>query len=355
MKTILAASAVAAGGVAATEALFRYLEPALPTHRLWYDTLPAVHLRKMRALGRVRGGIDVLFCGASVVHCGFDPAAVLRQGDEPLTGYNAGLHRGFVEIIGPWLEWAAIPILRPKVLVVGLSIADLNDNGTLQREEPRKYRGSLLGRRDVIGTLARRLEPRSAAFRNHRMLRSPRRLASAVAHRRAGTAAADVDVRASRVSLGAWGEWTGFHGREFLTTENMYEHIAHGALGDYRAGGEQVRIIEGWITRFRELVPEVVLSSVPLSTKLPEVLPHGDADMDDYAEVLRGIAARTGVPLLEPTPDLVDEDDFADFVHVNEKGMAKLSASVGEQLAEHLRPGVVPARRREPVVMELAG
>lgn len=323
--------------VVALELVFRILEPALPTHRLWYDTLPAVHLRQMRALRRRHGGADIVCSGSSVIHSGLDPAAIIAATGLPLVGYNAALHRGFYRIIGPWLERAVIPILRPRVLVLGVSLIDLNDNGPLLVEEPRKYERSLLGRSGPIGAIARRLEPVSALFRNHRMLLRPRTLVAAVAHRRAGTVLPDTDVRASRVSIGPNGEWTGFHGRGLLTTDAMFEHVAHGALGNYNPGGTQLAHVERIIGRLKRLVPLVVLTTIQVSTEVPPVVPRGQADFDDALVMLRAMAARLDVPLLEPDSQLRDDEDFADFVHCNERGMAKFSEALGAQLGAVLR------------------
>lgn len=331
--------ALAALAVAVAELLFRYLEPALPPHHLWYDSLPAVHLAQMRRLRREKGGADLAFCGSSVVHSGLDPAAVIDAAGVPMVGYNAALHRGFFAAVGPWVERAVVPILRPKILVLGVAINDLNDNGPLMNEEPRLYNASLLGRSDVVGWLARRLEPISVAFRHHQILLRPKLLLAAVRHRRAGTVMHDNDKRASKVSLGPNGEWIGFHGRRFHTTLTMFDHIANGILGDYHPGGKQLAIVEEVIARLKERVPQVVLTTIPVSKQFGDVvgLPNGQADLDDALAQLRAMAARLDVPLLEPDPEREDETHYADIAHCNERGMAAWSKEFGELLGDLLR------------------
>lgn len=328
--------------VLATEVLFRWLEPALPPHRLWYDTLPGVRLRQMRALRRRQGGADLVFCGSSVVHSGLDPAAVIRASGIPMTGYNAAIHRGFYGVIGPWLERAVVPILRPEILVLPVGVHDLNDNGPLVLEETQKYGASLLGRDGLVGHLARLAEPVSAAFRHHHLLWRPRRLASAVRHRLAGTAVPDPDRRGSKVSLGPHGEWIGFHGRHFHTTEAMYDHLANGCLGDFHDGGRELARVERTVARMKELVPQVVLTTVPYSSAFPTILPNGQADIDAALVTFRAMADRLGVPLLEVDPEGSDETHYADLAHCNERGMAAWSESLGTLLGDLLRT-------REPV------
>lgn len=319
------------------EGLFRFLEPALPPHRLWYDALPAVRLRQMRALRKTQGGADLVFCGSSVVHSGLDPAAVIEASGVPLTGYNAALHRGFYAVVAPWLERAVVPVLRPKILVLGVSVHDLNDNGPLLTEEPAKYRASLMGRGDLLGRVARRLEPISAAFRHHHLLWRPRQLASSIRHRLEGATAPDPDVRGSKVSLGPHGEWVGFHGREFHTTEAMYDHLAHGCLGDFHVGGTELARVERTIARMKELVPQVVLTTVPYSSQFTTLLPRGQADLDAARATFRAIAERLDVPFLEIDFEGADETHYADLAHCNERGMAACSTSLGTLLGDLLR------------------
>lgn len=326
-------------GIVAAELLARYLEPALPPHRLWYDSLPAVHLARMRRLRREKGGADLVFSGSSVVHSGLDPAAVIEAAGLPMVGYNAALHRGFFAAVGPWVERAVVPILGPKILVLGVAINDLNDNGRLMVEEPRNYNSSLLGRSDAIGWVARRLESISVAFRHHQILLRPKLLLTAINKRRAGKVMRDNDPRASKVSLGPNGEWLGFHGRRHHTTKALFDRIANGILGDYHPGGEQLAIVEGVIARLKERVPELVLTTVPLSHQFAEAvgLPNGRADLEDALVQFRAMAARLDVPLLEPDPERNDETHYADIAHCNERGMAAWSHEFGVLLGDLLR------------------
>jgi len=331
--------------VAVAELALRVLEPALPTHRLWHDTLPAVRVRQMKAFRKRWGRADVVFCGSSVVHSGIAPRAVAEGAGLPLRGYNAALHRGFYAVIGPWLTGTVIPMLRPRILVLGISIYDSNDNGPLLVEEPEKYRRSLLGRDGLVGAVARRLAMASALFRHHRVLIRPRVLLAAARCRAEGTVLPDADVRGSKVSVGDDGEWVGFHGRGFHTTEAMHDHLANGVLGNFCMGGEQLAIVERTVAALRPLVAQLVLTTVPMSRAITELLPNGRADLDDALVAIRAIAERAGVPLIEVDLDLEDEVHFADPAHVNEKGMDRFSRRLGVRLAEVLSGSTPTASR----------
>lgn len=343
---IRAALGAAVGAVATTELAARYLEPALPPHQLWYDTLPALRLEQMRRMRRSHGTVDVVFVGHSTVHSAVDPAVVLEEAGLPGFGYNAALHRGFFAVTGPWLSKAVIPLLRPKLVVFGCIIVDLNDNGPLLEETPALYSSSLLGRDDAIGTVGRWLALRSAAFRHHRLISHPRRLVRAFNHRINGTILPGSDRRDSRDNVGTWGQWTGFHGRSFHTTDAMYQHLAEGCMGNYECGGTQLEVVEHWIRQTQELVPHVVLAMMPLSRQFATLAPRGQADLDDATVAFRDLASGLGVPFLEVDANLDDETDFADMAHCNDRGMAKFSKALGRELGELIRtiPGGIGAR-----------
>lgn len=329
---------VAAALLAAGEVSVRYLEPSLPTHRLWYDTLPAIRMQQMQRLRRV----DVVFCGHSMMHCGVQPTTVLTAAGRPdLRGYNAGLHRGFYGVVGPFLVDAVIPTLRPRTVVLGASVFDLNDNGALLHDTRVRYEQALLGRQDVVGTVARSLAARSALFRNARTLLRPRRLAAAVQARLTGREIVDEDVRDSRHNVGEDGEWLGYSARGFHTTDRMREHLVVGGLGDFHAGGREASRMVGWIRRIRELGPEVVLVLMPPSSQLWAELPDGGRLRSEVVARLREVARDAGVELLEPKVDLVDEEHYADLAHLNAAGMQRFSEAVGVSLGEALAAGRV--------------
>jgi hypothetical protein len=260
-------------------------------------------------------------------------------GRPDLRGYNAGLHRGFYGVTGPFLVDAVLPMLRPATVVLGVSIFDLNDNGELLHDTTERYERALLGRQDAIGRAARLVAARSALFRNQGALRRPRRVAMAVAARVSGKEVEDDDVRDSRHNVGAEGEWLGYSARGFHTTDKMRAHLIEGGLGNHHVGGRQVSEVEQWLRRIQDRGPRAVLALMRPSDQLWREVADGERHRGEAVETIRALAARVGVTLLEPEVDLVDEEHYADLAHLNRSGMRRFSVALGESLAAAVSAG----------------
>jgi len=336
-----------AAAMAATEASLRLLEPTLPTHRLWYDTLPAIRVQQMKEVGRA----DVVFGGHSMVHCGIRPGTVLEAASlTHLTAYNAGLHRGFYPVSGPFLVDAAVPMLRPSLVVLGASIFDLNDNSELVQDTRERYERALLGRQDAVGAVARFAALHSAAFRNKGAIRRPRRFVAAVRARLSGTEVVDEDVRDSRNNVGDGGEWLGYAGRGFRTTENMRRHLVEGGLGDFEAGGVQLGEMGRWVRRIEALGPQVAMVLMPPSLALGDAFPDGHRRLAEGRDAIRQLGLDLGIEVLAPECELRDEDHYADLAHLNRSGMERFSAALGRALRASVDAGRIslPSGPRRP-------
>lgn len=333
-----AAVALALAALAGAEATARVLEPALPTHRLWYDTLPALRVQQMRELGHA----DVVFGGHSMVHCGIRPNVVLRAAGRPdLVGYNAALHRGFYGVAVPFLLDAALPMLKPGLVLMGISVFDLNDNGPLISETEEKYTAALLGRRDAVGRSARALAHHSALFRNKGSARRPGRVVRAARARLRSADVIDDDVRDSRHNVGPYGEWLGYASRGFHTTENMRRHLVDDGLHAFEAGGSQVESMKRHLRVLANRGVDVGLVFMPPSSALWGHLPGGAGRRDDVIDVIRKLAADAGLPLLEASCDLHDEDHYADLAHLNGHGREVFSEALGRRLGEAVERGEI--------------
>jgi hypothetical protein len=285
---------------------------------------------------------DVVFAGHSMVHSGIQPTTVLKAAGRPdLRGYNAGLHRGFYGVTGPFVVDAVIPELQPALVVLGVSIFDLNDNGELLRDTGERYVRALLGRQDVVGQAARVAARHSALFRNKGVLRRPRRLARAVGASVRGTEVVDDDVRDSRNNVGDDGEWLGYSARRFHTTENMRRHLVDGCMGGYDVGGREVANVQTWIRRIQARGPKVALALMRTSDKFWDEIDDGPNRRSESARVIRELASNAGVPLLEPEAPLVDDEHYADIAHLNVFGMQLFSEALGAAMAAAVESGAL--------------
>ena len=299
----------------------RRLASARPEARLWHDPvlqLKAVQLQARRDAGATGG---VVFAGSSQVLEGVAPS--LAAPGAGLRAYNAAVHRGFLPLTERWLLDVVLPLVEPALVVLGLGILDLNDNGVAQYEVVERFEAAPARRRGPVATARRTLHERSELARRLLARRGP-------------------SVVLRDVRVGPDGEGLEFAtATEYRLSEKKRAYVEDELLGDYEFGPRTVAALDRVVTGVRATGSELALVEMPVTEELVPMLPRGEADLRAVRQVLRREADRHRVRLVTEVAEVTDRRWFADCVHHHGAGMAHVSQLLAGALAgEYGKQGV---------------
>src|SRR5438309_339340 len=136
----LAAGAAAAGLLAGVEAAGVLVDGARDKPLIWHEQLTERKYFQIRNRALL-GGADVVSVGCSHSVFGFDTKLLAEEAGLGL-GYNAAIYRAVPPLVGPWLDRIVLPLLRPKLVVWGMSALHLNDNSVLHKNIWEDFSGS---------------------------------------------------------------------------------------------------------------------------------------------------------------------------------------------------------------------
>jgi hypothetical protein len=308
----------------------RAIEPDLPAPATWGN--PYADLKTSQLAAWSGRGLDAVLVGSSVVNAGLDPARIATAaGANDLDVYNAALPMFPPEQWPSWINEVVEPALRPRVVVLGVSVRDLN-GATADLVHERRFRDSVGFRRATgrAGSLERldAAAGRLSALARHR-----------AALRRPGSVAAR--VRGEEVEgwpelrVDATGRFLGFDDDgQHADRPDRLDGLREGVLADYRAGGSRLDAVAQVVDHLEAAGAEVVLLRMPAMNEVlsdGEVVPTSEAARFD--RLLADLAADRGLRFvdaghLDDRPEL-----FADEYHLRARGVAELSDLVGRELA----------------------
>lgn len=312
------------------ELLARGISPFLPPYSRWNFEPVDVKVAQMTSIARQEGSVDVIFLGNSVGQAGFDPSLFAER-----TGfrnaYNASLDGASARLLERWTLEVVVPLLRPRLVVIGLTSRDLNDNGRANASLYGKYmesegRAVFLGRADFSERLEGWGARLSHLVRVRPFLRTPKELITQLG-----------DHESAADKLGPRGE-------ELLPPRpydpgRLAEDIRREALNDYSVGGSEVAALEALVVALRQQGIAVVFVEMPLVEEdYVPLHPEGADDYERFRKTLRRLADRQGVWLLPADGFPQDIVLFDDVYHLNVRGAELLT----ERLAEELPAGIVP-------------
>lgn len=298
----------------------RALEPRVD----WDSTHWAVEgvERKFRHL-REREDLEAVFLGSSLVQAGVDPTKFAQS--TGLCAYNAALPGAQLRRLKPWAQEIVVPEADPKVVVLGVSIRDTNDNAPDEADLSAAFVGSpgfraAAGHRlSVIEALERASFEASAFIRTRENLRTP--------------------VTAVKLALGQddrelteEGLWTAFASDSYRTSAERREGIRL-SLTNYSTGRIDIPAAIDLVVNLRAEGRELLLVAMPtLYRELLPLLKGGMSDLHEYERALSELAAGTGLALLRADQLITASADFADEYHLNALGSDKLTDLIAERV-----------------------
>lgn len=307
----LAVAAVLVALLGAAEAAARLRERRLPPYRFWHDQLTTGKWHQLRALRR-EPPVDVVLAGSSQMLMALDPTAM------PFRCYNAAFYRAVPTVMTEWLRDEVLPRLRPRLVVWGVSILDLNDNGPFHAGIHAKYTASPAREPG----LRRWLLTHSALYRR----------------RRRGSRGDDpTSGKPLDTLLGPMGKGLEYvHYDSYRLTDEKREFIETQIVASFAMGGRQVDALRDGARLIRATGARLLIVEVPCTEEFVAMYPNTDADLAEARRVLRGVAEELGVEFVQSSDDL-PERWFADCVHLNGVGMREWTTLLAPVVEEALR------------------
>lgn len=319
--------------LAGAESVARWVEPRVPAEGAWRPTQAGQKATQMERFVRAHGRADVVFVGSSIGAAAFDPLQVqARRGRGH--SYNASVGGMSMRSCAAWTDDVVIPVLRPKVLVIALSVRDLNDEGIDQAWALRSYLESPGRRRFVDDRDA--LHRASDAVREHVALVRTRHVWRLAAN----NLASFIDLLNAPtppvvVPFGHQGEALGTGFRSFRQDPSGDKHLAESVFNDYRVGGVERSAVEHMVAAIRRIGGSAVLVATPYDEpSVLKVLAGGRPAIRRYEHIVEDLAADLDVPLVDGQPTLGSRTMLYDIHHLNAGGRARLTDMVAAVLEE---------------------
>jgi hypothetical protein len=276
---------------------------------------------KAHQMSRLDRGVrpTVVATGTSAILLGVDPAAVSARSGTGALVYNAALNRCVPPIQERWVLGHVLPRLAPRLMVLGLSPMDLNDNGRLHRAAAEIARTAPAYRDDA---LARVLRSYGAA----------RDRLTPPTHDRPVNGSGDLGELEDG-QLGPLGDDTEMLDRTYFVSPVLAAFLRDHILNDYRPGPVQEECVRRLVRGAEASGCSVTVVEAPVTAEALALYPHGAADHEVGRAALIGLCARLDVELVPSPIGVEDRACFADCVHLNGQGRAVLSACVATVVA----------------------
>jgi len=302
----------------------------------WNDPGLAMQERNMRRVGEDHGGSDVVVLGSSATGEGIDPEQLAQASqayDSAYNAWHAGAPARSLDLLARSL---VLPVLRPEVMVIGLTSEQLNDNGSgrlsHQALESSPARPRVPEEENAAEGIVRRVVDWSYFVRLRETLRRPNELMDAL---RTGPDANPYEIDSRGMS-------TSNLAQELRLTPRHLEQNRE-ALADYELGRVELPAFRRLVRRLRSDGIGVLIVNMPVLEDVYSPLhPRGIVDNDRYEAALEALTREERLAYLDTTKEPWGPEWFADENHVNGRGSARLTDLVAKALDRLVPPAGVP-------------
>lgn len=319
LSGVLGAAALSVG----LERLSRSLVRRTSTPGAWFDNVVDFKARQLVHLVRSGTLPDVVIAGHSMTFDACEPARVAAGLPPGRAVYNAGVNLAPLGLLRDWITYV-LEVAHPPDLVIGLTTVDLNANGIEQQELLERHRASVMGRRGGCPDFS---APEFGGFWCGELAKNFPRL---VTEFRKG----------SHIGLAKAQHLIGPDGRDFHKTGATYrcspgfeERFRLKWLANFRIGDAQVESVRSMFAGAVEAGSRAWLFIPPFTDDYVRLHPRGEQDVLSVIEALYAIAETTRCRVLEPPRSMFTTDDFADPIHLNDRGMARCSDWLARELS----------------------
>jgi hypothetical protein len=313
-----------------------------PEPTLWHAELIQTKLDYFKAFEEEQD-IDVLFLGNSTMQAGLNPDAFDLARMQQVDTSMVGSFNGSIEGMPPFGTSMFLDIYlrysNPEVIIYGITPQDLNGNSPWAADITDRVKHAPM----ALAESQRGIKGRSIDFfLNHSNLYRYR----LVLYR---LVLGDQSVF-EQPSI--YFDERGYHSIDFrlssVPAEERGVYYNSAGVVNYDIDGLQSESFEEIIQKIQEAEIELIIVNMPLAD---DYYGNFDSleDYDAYYEALVEITEKYELPLidLETVPDSIrfDDDEFADFNHLNEYGAQRFSEYLGQQF-------LVLMERRETAVTQ---
>lgn len=301
------------------EAAVRLVAPRLPEPLVWNDREVQNKVARIDALSR-RTAASAVFAGSSSMNAAADAELTtnLIGGNAP--AFNAALNGSDLRSIGFWLSNVVGPRLHPRVVVVGTTSLEWNDNGITQADFYRKLIRSdgareLTGRLGRVGRLEAWLEDYSYLARYRTELRRPTHVLNGDPR----------DKSAAVDELGTLRAIRAFQTRPYGVPAEFRRRTEQESFHDYAIGGVQQNTLSRLSSALRRMDATLVVVKMPVTSDVFALHPRGKRDYKSYERALERFAESHDVVFVDAASHISDPKFFVDPVHLNAAGTARFT------------------------------
>jgi hypothetical protein len=305
------------------ELTMRVVGPHLQPNQTWADTEDEVKVAQMRSLAQAgnRGGF--VFIGSSLADVGVDPEQFIKLAGLRTPAYNAALGGGDLAVLAWWTTKVVVPILHPRVVVLGVSSVEFNANDTyvaglraLFFDAPAVHHIS--HDESLLQTLERKAEDWSYLFRYRKVVRDPAKV------RR------NVPKLWEKKLQTPLGMYKGFLQRAYVSGPEMDREVSAADTHRYQVDPRLLTSLRSLAQTLHRDGIRLELVDMPITQHYIDLHPRGSADFQGYESAVRAVADQTGTPMMPR--EIWDTKVFADPVHLNAAGAALFTRQLGDEL-----------------------
>jgi len=273
----------------------------------------------MHALARAGQTGGIVFVGSSMMDAGLDAASYRQAIGGRIPVYNASLRSSLEPEVAAWTAHVVIPVLHPRVVIVGVSSSDLTPNDAVRNGQARQFFDSP-GARQALGTesVLQRVDRIAGSISDLVLYRTILRTPSAW-----GKAAPKLDT--SEV-ISPLGSDLSLRDRAYSDPQWVQDALRAVVLGRFTIGPAALDALRQVIvTAHREGI-FVVLVNMPVTADFVSFHPHGTADYNAAAGAVRHIATINGAPFVDE--GVWPRAWFGDPIHLNATGSERFTSLI---------------------------
>jgi hypothetical protein len=329
-RRVIVAAVVLVIVLLAAEATVRVEAHNLPAPQLWSAPEAQVKYAQMQALHRAHQTGGVVFIGTSLTDVGIDPAVLSADIAHRLPVYNASLSGGTLETALWWYQHVVVPLLHPRVVVIGLTSREVNLNdpdaaGLAQQFFASPAVRQLSGTESLMQRLERYGDDTSYLFRYRTSLRT---LTTAVHHK------SQVDVEKPFVTAQGMELALATHG--FYRNASVDQFFRTTITRDFQVGSSKIAALTSLLAAVPQSGARALLVDMPITSDYITLHPNQWLDFVKYEEALQAVVKQTGVT--ELPLQVWAHPDFADPIHLNEVGARRLTPMLVPDVRRLLSP-----------------